>query len=75
MSLALESYFSPAVQEIMRSEIEAANGNEVFFVGMTNEAKIVTEVKAMARGNRSAVAAHTEHTEPEVHQWKKDPFP
>ena len=41
----------------MRYEIAAAEGNEVFFLGRTDEAKVVIEVEPLARGNRDAVAA------------------
>jgi ATP-dependent DNA helicase DinG len=41
----------------MREAIAEAGGNEVFFVGRTDEARIVTEVEPLARGNRDAVAA------------------
>ncbi len=42
---------------LMRHEIEAAGGNEVFFIGRTNVEGIVWEVEAIARGNRQAVPA------------------
>ncbi len=41
----------------MREEISGAGGNEVFFLGRTDEAKVVVEVEALARGNRDTVAA------------------
>lgn len=41
----------------MREEITEAGGNEVFFLGRTDEAKVVVEVEALARGNRDMVAA------------------
>ena len=41
----------------MRYEIAAAGGNEVFFLGRTDESKVVIEVEPLARGNRDAVAA------------------
>jgi ATP-dependent DNA helicase DinG len=41
----------------IREEIETSGGNEVFFLGRTDEARIVTEVEPLARGNRDAVAA------------------
>jgi ATP-dependent DNA helicase DinG len=41
----------------MREEIDDADGNEVFFLGRTDEAKVVVEVEALARGNRDMVAA------------------
>src|SRR6266496_1563588 len=42
---------------LMRYEIAAADGNEVFFLGRTDESKVVIEVEPLARGNRDAVAA------------------
>lgn len=41
----------------MREEIAEAGGNEVFFLGRTDENRIVTEVEPLARGSRDAVAA------------------
>jgi ATP-dependent DNA helicase DinG len=41
----------------MREEIADAEGNEIFFLGRTDEAKVVVEVEALARGNRDMVAA------------------
>jgi len=64
MRAKIDSYLTPHVQEAIRNEITTADGNEVFFVGLTDDEHVVVEVKAMARGNHSQVAAHTEHTEP-----------
>jgi ATP-dependent DNA helicase DinG len=41
----------------MRDDIAETGGNEVFFLGRTDENGIVTEVEPLARGNRDAVAA------------------
>jgi len=41
----------------IRDEILAANGNEVFFLGRTDENSVVVEVEPLARGSRDAVAA------------------
>jgi ATP-dependent DNA helicase DinG len=41
----------------MRQAISETDSKEVFFVGRTDEARIVTEVEPLARGNRDAVAA------------------
>jgi len=41
----------------MRNEIVEAGGNEIFFLGRTDEAKVVVDVEALARGNRDMVAA------------------
>ncbi|KAF0221444.1 MAG: ATP-dependent DNA helicase [Geobacteraceae bacterium] len=41
----------------MRDAIAEVGGNEVFFLGRTDEAKKVIEAEPLARGNRDAVAA------------------
>lgn len=41
----------------IRDEILAANGNEVFFLGRTDENGVVVEAEPLARGSRDAVAA------------------
>ncbi len=41
----------------MRQEITDAGGNEIFFLGRTDESGIVVEVEPLARGSRDAVAA------------------
>ena len=43
--------------EKMREEISEANGNEVFFRGVPDEAGVVSEVEVIARGNEYSVAA------------------
>ena len=43
--------------EKMREEISRANGNEVFFRGVPDEAGVVSEVEVIARGNEYSVAA------------------
>ena len=53
----MKRYFSEKALLQIREEIEDAGGNEVFFLGRTDEARIVVEVEALARGNRDAVAA------------------
>src|SRR5690242_4885113 len=45
-----------AIQQL-RAAINDAGGNEVFFLGRTDESRIVVEVEPLARGNRDAVAA------------------
>ena len=50
-------YFSDKALLQMRGEIIDAGGNEVFFLGRTDETKLVVEVEPLARGNRDAVAA------------------
>lgn len=49
--------FSQDVMEKMREAIEEAHGNEVFFRGIPDENRIVTEVEVIARGNKGAVPA------------------
>ncbi|WP_026841142.1 helicase C-terminal domain-containing protein [Citrifermentans bremense] len=51
-----KSFSDQAIQQL-RSAIDDANGNEVFFLGRTDEARIVVEVEPLARGNRDAVPA------------------
>ncbi|MCM2359853.1 MAG: helicase [Geobacteraceae bacterium] len=53
----MNRYFSEKALLQMRGEIEDAGGNEVFFLGRTDEAKLVVAVEPLARGNRDAVAA------------------
>jgi ATP-dependent DNA helicase DinG len=52
---------APAVIEAMRAEIEAAGGNEVFFVGATDEKRMVVKAVPLAHGNKEAVPAITQH--------------
>ncbi len=49
--------FTPDVVHELRSEIAAANGNEVFFVGTLNERAQVAQVSVAARGSHNAVPA------------------
>ena len=51
----IEDYISPAAIENIRIGIQQANGNEVFFIGRTNDFLIVEEVSVIARGNEFAV--------------------
>lgn len=51
----IENYISPDAIEFIRSMIEDADGNEVFFVGKTNDLLVVEEVSVIARGNDFAV--------------------
>ena len=43
--------------EKMKEEISKANGNEVFFRGVPDEAGVVSEMEVIARGNEYSVAA------------------
>jgi len=53
----MQKSFSDLAIKQLREEIGAADGNEVFFLGRTDDARLVVEVEALARGNRDAVAA------------------
>ena len=53
----MKRYFTEHALNRLREEIADADGNEVFFLGHTDEAKIVIDVEPLARGNRDAVAA------------------
>jgi len=51
----IEDYISPAAIETIQLAIQDADGNEVFFIGKTNEFKIVEQAEVIARGNEDAV--------------------
>lgn len=51
----IEERFSFEICEKMRDSIEDADGNEVFFVGLLNEAGLVCKVAVCARGDESSV--------------------
>ncbi|UFS72394.1 DEAD/DEAH box helicase family protein [Geomonas sp. RF6] len=51
-----KSFSQQAVQQL-RAAISEAEGNEVFFLGRTDEQCLVVEVEPLARGNRDAVPA------------------
>jgi ATP-dependent DNA helicase DinG len=53
----MHKYFSDDALLLMRHEIEAAAGNEVFFIGRANVDGIVFETEAIARGDKQAVPA------------------
>lgn len=53
----MRRYFSDKSVLEMRSAISDAGENEVFFLGRTDENRIVVEAEPLARGNRDAVAA------------------
>lgn len=52
----LNSFSDHAIQQL-RAAIADAGGNEVFFLGRTDDARLVVDVEPLARGNRDAVAA------------------
>ncbi|NIA28402.1 MAG: DEAD/DEAH box helicase [Actinobacteria bacterium] len=53
----IQKYLSTKVAEKIRREIREAHGNEVFFVGYTEEDLVVHEIDVAARGDKSAVPA------------------
>ena len=53
----MKRYFTEHVLNRLREEIRDADGDEVFFLGRTDEAKVVIDVEPLARGNRDSVAA------------------
>jgi len=53
----IKKYFSQTAAATMKNAIQEAGGNEVFFVGYTEEDLIVHKVDVVARGNKSAVPA------------------
>ena len=53
--MKIENYISPEAIEYLKLAIEEADGNEVFFVGKTNDLQVVEEVSVIARGNNFAV--------------------
>ncbi len=53
----MQRYFSEQAIVDLRAAIAEAQGNEVFFVGRTNERQLVVSVEPLARGNRDAVPA------------------
>jgi ATP-dependent DNA helicase DinG len=60
----ISELFTESAIEVMRVEIEAAGGNEVFFLGDTDEKSVVTRAVPLARGNEDAVPAITEMARP-----------
>lgn len=55
--MRIEEKLTLEVRDLMKKEIEASGGNEVFFRGIPNEEGIVDEVKVLARGNKYSVPA------------------
>ncbi len=53
----MKQLFSEYALEKIRTEITACQGNEVFFLGKTDDSRLVTDVEVLARGNQDAVAA------------------
>ncbi|MBP1728216.1 MAG: helicase c2 [Deltaproteobacteria bacterium] len=53
----MKRLFTENALQQLRSEIAACGGNEVFFLGKTDAARIVVAVEPLARGSRDTVAA------------------
>ena len=53
----LPDLFSDEALQVLRSTIQEAQGNEVFFLGTTDDNGLLREVDPLARGNDSAVPA------------------
>jgi ATP-dependent DNA helicase DinG len=53
----METQFTTDCRALMRHEIAAAGGNEVFFIGRTNVDGMVCEAETIARGSKVAVPA------------------
>ena len=54
-NMNIENYISPECIEFIRLSIQEADGNEVFFIGKTNDLQVVEQVSVIARGNDFAV--------------------
>ena len=59
-----KDFFSESVKSTIKSVIEEASGNEVFFVGSFSERYILEEVRVVARGNDYSVPAVIESAKP-----------
>jgi ATP-dependent DNA helicase DinG len=53
----MKQLYSENVLRKIRDEIKACSGNEVFFLGKTDESQVVASVEPLARGSKDAVAA------------------
>ena len=53
----INKYLSPQVIESIRTTIADADGNEVFFVGYTDEQQCIEKVDVVARGDEESVPA------------------
>ncbi|MEX0999957.1 MAG: helicase C-terminal domain-containing protein [Thermodesulfobacteriota bacterium] len=59
-----KDFFSQSVKSTIKSAIEKASGNEVFFVGSFSRNKVIEDVKVIARGNDYSVPAVIESASP-----------
>jgi ATP-dependent DNA helicase DinG len=62
--IELAEYIHPLAVSEMRSSIQAADGNEVFFLGKTDDKLIVKSVSVLARGDGESVPAITRSVSP-----------
>ena len=53
--MEVKNFLSAEVVKYMKSEIENADGNEVFFTGQIDSTGLVISVKVGARGNQNTV--------------------
>ncbi len=54
---SMKQLYTEKVARKMQGEIALTGGNEVFFLGKTDESRVIIEVEPLARGSRDAVAA------------------
>ncbi|MGB2691452.1 MAG: helicase C-terminal domain-containing protein [Thermodesulfobacteriota bacterium] len=59
-----KDFFSENVKSTIKSAIEEASGNEVFFVGSFSRDQVIEDVKVVARGNDYSVPAVIESASP-----------
>lgn len=59
-----KDFFSEIVKSTIKSAIEEASGNEVFFVGSFSRDQVIEDVKVVARGNDYSVPAVIESASP-----------
>lgn len=50
-------FLSKDAAQVIRAEISASSGNEVFFVGNLDSNKLLADIKVLARGNKFSVPA------------------
>ncbi|MEJ2525440.1 MAG: helicase C-terminal domain-containing protein [Desulfuromonadales bacterium] len=53
----MDTYLAIPVQQLLREEIAASGGNEVFCLGRTDNQQMVVDLEILARGHRQAVPA------------------
>lgn len=59
-----KDFFSNGVKSTIKTTIEKASGNEVFFVGSFSKDKVIDDVQVIARGNDYSVPAVIESASP-----------